>query len=205
MFNAIGQPRFNSPLVRFFGMKIGGAAAPTLAPEIAPSFDVNQMDDPTLPWLRGEQLVSAVAAVSAAPANYSEAALRNPSGSGVIAIVEQLQMLATGQIMIAKVQADAGDLVSVQSPLARDTRWGGLASGLTIPVRFTSRNTSNTAPAAPYSWIGYGTPGNEMIDFPVVLAPGAELRLFCNTVNTAAYFTVLFRVRPLPNEETQTG
>lgn len=202
MFNAIGQPRWNSPLVRFFGMKVGQAPAPTLAPEIAPSFDVNQRDDPSLAFLRGEKLASYGTTIAAAVGFYSTAALRNPAGSGAMIEVELIQAYSLNSAVTLSLST-ISDLTSAGYCTVRDGRWGTLTTILTSG-RYTFRNDS----AGPLSGqrimqVPAGVVG--LLPIPVILAPGNALIIETAAVNQGLTFAFHFRERTLPNEETQTG
>lgn len=200
VFNAIGQPRWNSPLVRFFGMKIGGAAAPSLAPEIAPSFDVNQQDDAQLAFLRGEKRASYGAQINAAPGFYTTAALRNPTGSGVLVIVRRIVGYSTGGWVNVSL-SQISDLTNAGSCTAMDTRWG--ANNLTS-ARYTFRNDS----AGPLSGARIAQLRNGIEtyqDMPVVLSPGFALILETSVVNLDLTFAFEFIERTIPAEELATG
>lgn len=200
LFNQIGQPRWNSPLIRFFGMKIGSAAAPSLAPEIAPSFDVNQQDDPTLPYLRGEQVWSVGQQVAAVAAQFSEARISNPAGSGVIAVVDQICAFVGSSVCAYKLIVDTGDLTSVGNPYPLDSRIGLVNS----PIRFTYRTSAVAQVSAPYSWLSSANdPGPNMP--PIVLHPGYAICITHLVVNQTLWFSARFRFRAVPAEELATG
>lgn len=200
-FNQIGQPRWNSPLIRFFGMKVGSAAAPTLAPEIAPSFDVNQRDDASLAFLRGEKLASYGQTISAAPGFYSTAALRNPDGSGVLLEVERILANSTNVVTVSI--SDVDDLVSSGYCTPLDSRWGRPATVQTS-ARYTYRNNSAGALSGqriliiPAGQVG-------LIEVPVLLVPDTALVIETSSVNQNLTFGFVFRERAIPAEELSTG
>lgn len=201
MFNAIGQPRFNSPLIRFFGMKIGGAAAPTLAPEIAPSFDVNQQDDPALFFLRGERLLSGYRSPAAVAAQYTRVRLRNPVGSGVLCIVDAIQAISGASV----VYGSENSLVDETTPSklnSLDGRWS--ISGGTLPTCIFS-DGANAATGSPNVFGVIGA--NELAIRPVraVLPPGSGFLAFVSVVNTSMTFTIWARERLISAEELATG
>lgn len=203
-YNVIGQPRFNSPLVRFFGMKIEGAAAPTLAPEIAPSFDVNQQDDPQLAFLRNEKLAAYGGSMAAAPGFYSTAAIRNPAGSGVILIIEEI--IATGGgagVYVNLSLSTISDLTSAGYCTPLDTRWGPLATVKTA-ARYTYRNDS----AGPLTGQLIARVSGSVLDpfkCPCILVPDTAFIIETQAVNAALVWAVRFRERPIPAEELATG
>ena len=200
LFNAIGQPRWNSPLIRFFGMKIGSAAAPSLAPEIAPSFDVNQQDDPQLCFLRGEKMGGYGRTLAAAAAFYSSAALRNPAGSGILVIVDSIQAYSTASAVTVSI-SQLSDLTSAGPCTPLDTRWG---NNVTTTARYTYRNDSaGPVAGARIMEVPQGTFG--VLKMPVVLSPGFALVIETSSVNSALAWAIRFRERSIPAEELQTG
>jgi len=200
LFNAIGQPRWNSPLIRFFGMKIGSAAAPSLAPEIAPSFDVNQQDDPQLAFLRGEKIAGYGRSLAAAAGFYSSAALRNPANSGILVIVDTIMAYSATSAATVSI-SQLNDLTSSGPCTPRDTRWG---NNVTTTARYTYRNDSaGPVAGARIAEIPAGTFG--MHEMPVVLSPGFALVLETSSVNAALAWAFRFSERSIPAEELQTG
>lgn len=202
LFNAIGQPRWNSPLIRFFGMKIGSAAAPSLSPEIAPSFDVNQQDDPTLYFLRGENLFQVAFQVAAAVGNYSQANIRNPAGSGVLCVVERVMInCGAATYGLGKIVADPGDYASVPGAIPADTRFAGVNQN--SPIRVTSQNTLAVGMSTPWSMaqLAQNTPAHTRL----ILSPGFALILQSASVNTLMTVEVTYKFRAIPAEELQTG
>lgn len=200
LFNAIGQPRWNSPLIRFFGMKIGSAAAPSLAPEIAPSFDVNQQDDPQIMFLRGEKLAGYGSAIAAAVGFYSTAQIRNPSGSGVLAIIDAVQAYSAAAWVNLSI-SQTSDLTSSGACTARDSRWQPQG---TTSVRYGFRNDSAGAlTGARFQVIRTGTLG--LIPISCVLHPGYSLVIETSVVNADLTWGADFRERAIPAEELSTG
>lgn len=202
LFNLIGQPRFNGLLVRMFGMKIAGAAAPTLSPEIAPSIDVNQMDDAAMAFLRGEKLAGWAQTVAASVGNYSVGQLRNPAGSGQLIVVEQLQ-IGTNNVNFG-ILATTTDLASTDTAFARDTRWRDAAGSLQALGRVSYQNSSAVAPS---DWrIGRNVASaTDPIPLDVVIAPGYALVWYPIVQNSGISWSVQWRERALPAEETNTG
>jgi hypothetical protein len=200
LFNAIGQPRWNSPLVRFFGMKIGGAAAPSLAPEIAPSFDVNQMDDPQLLYLRGERRGGYGGILTAAVGFYGTAAIRNPAGSGILVIVESVLASVTGNPAYYSI-SQISDLTSAGSANSFDARYG---TNSQTTARYTFRNDS----AGPLTGARLGViPAGQMdpINVGAVLPPNYAFIVETANVNAQMIWAISFRERAIPAEELATG
>jgi hypothetical protein len=207
MFNQIGQPRWNSPLVRMFGMKIGGAAAPTLAPEVAPSIDVNQMDDAAMYFVRGEKLCGAmVTTIAAAASNYSRFVIRNPADSGVLLITETIGVIGTVKCYAIMTATTVDDATAVLG-FVRDRRW--VNAGLTNTSAILSAgNASAVEPNAGNGklWFSQSVPNGEYQPLNIVIPPGSALYVYCSSVNTAiTNVGILWRERAVAAEELATG
>lgn len=200
LFNQIGQPRWNSPLVRFFGMKVHGAAAPCLAPEIAPGFDVNQMDDPSLPFLRGEKRMMMSLALSAAPGFFSSIILRNPAASGILVVVQRVLLIVGGITNVGTI-ASTADLTNSIRGRVLDTRMGTGTGAAVMSSRNDSAGPIVGTPIARHTTTNVD--GWQQLE--VVISPGFALCLESSVVNQALTASLQWWERPLPAEEESTG
>lgn len=215
IFNGINQGRFNSLLIRMFGMKISGAAAPSLAPEIAPSMDVNQQDDPSVFFLRGDRLAFGYASGAAPGAgNYRAIGFHNPVGSGVIAVLTRYRLNTSV----------AGDMIGVVSPQApfvsatltlqrqfRERRWGltvnqpacGPVIGVTITPYSALAAGQSVLHRIPAGQVGYDI---EVKSPGIVLPPGFQFTIGHETIATPVVkIDWEWIERPVPAEELATG
>lgn len=202
LFNQIGQPRWNSPLVRFFGMKGGSPPAPTLAPEIAPSFDINQRDDPSLAYLRNEKLAGYGTTLSAAVGFYSTAALRNPANSGMLIEVQRVLAYSLNSTVTISLST-ISDLTSAGACTPYDTRWGPLTTIFTAG-RYTFRNDS-AGPLSGQRLMQVPAGVTSMIELGTLLVANTALIIETAAVNQGLTFAFQFRERPIPAEELATG
>lgn len=200
--NAITQPRWNSPLIRFFGLKVSGAAADTLSPEIAPSFDINQQDDAQLAYLRGEKLGAFGFVLTSAAGFYSTAALRNPANSGVLVTVKGIQFFSQGSQINLSLSTIA-DLTSSGYCTPLDTRWGPLATVKTSS-RYTYRNDS-AGPLTGQRIAQYRSNVQHYVDTPILLVPDTALIIETSVVNADLTWGIWFSERAIPAEELSTG
>lgn len=215
IFNGINQGRFNSLLIRMFGMKISGAAAPSLAPEIAPSMDVNQQDDPSVFFLRGDRLAFGYASGAAPGAgNYRAIGFHNPTGSGVLAVLKRYTIntsVAGDMIGVVSPQAPFLSATLTQQRQFRERRWGTTvaqpACGPVIGVTIT-----------PYSALAAGQcklhripaaqVGQDIVyhEPEIVLPPGFQYGIGHETIATPVIAMNWEWVeRPIPAEELATG
>ncbi len=198
-FNEILVGRWNQLLTKMFSMK-GGAPAPQLEPAVRPVFSIVSEEDPDLHYVRGESLCSAVLDVPGVAANQSIMQLRNPPGSGVLAIVERaIVALGAGSNIAAGVQASAFLLPILPVPGAvifRDTRSRGTP---TCTIR--GQNGVAGFPAPSIFNVFANTPPFTIQPVEVILAPGFEFTVYCTGNNIELLGAIHWRERPLEASE----
>ncbi len=200
-FNLITNPRRAGWLVRAFAMKVAGSPAPTLAPEVAPSIDVNQMDDPALFFLRGERLQSLAYAFAASVGNANQLQLRNPPNSGVLLIITGITHNGASLFQHGT-GVQAGDLAGgTLQPQPRDGRWIGVGGTRGTAIASWAQVA---APSVPVQCI---LPANSLDFHPlqIVVPAGSAWQGANGSVNAADYIAVQYIERPVQAEELQTG
>lgn len=203
--NRIGQPRFSGLLQRFFGMKGEVNPAPILAPEIAPSYDVNQMDDPTLLYLRGERRFAAYVNIGAGGAgNWSAAQLRNPVDSNTLAIVEEQFLFCSTINVLAALQIGLAAYVNVQAPSPLDSRFFDAGTNYRPACGVTSSTALVASPAGFVIDTQLQTQV-QRITRPVVLSPGFSMTWYPNLANSALIAVIYWRERVINQDELRTG
>lgn len=207
LMNYIGQPRFSAMLSRMMGMKGQGmAAAPMLAPEIGPSVDVNQMDDPAQFFTRNERLAAHVSAgIGAAVGNYGRMELRNPATSGMLFIVESLLYVCANAGFAALVQTTT-DEATLRATFIRDSRWLGVGIGGAAGI-MSFGNASPLEPNAGNGKLMYIAPNaTGYVPGAFVIPPGHALYVYTSVVNVAISFGGMFwRERLVQQDELATG
>ena len=139
--------RWADQLRRMFGMAGVEAVSADLSPEISP---VIVLEEPTidLAFLKGERQVFMTAVVAAAAGFNSKVRIRNPPGSGVIALIKLVTMFsASTATMRLAVNQFTTDLDVSLDTVVPDPRWGAL--GLGIPASTLVASSSNTQASAP--------------------------------------------------------
>lgn len=212
-FNQISTGRFNSLLIRLFGMKISGAAAPSLAPEIAPSLDVNQYDDPQVFFLRGDRLAFGYVS-GAAPGvnNYRYNGIVNPTNSGVLCVVTRIRVHSstTGSVLgLVSPQAPAIGGTPSNSRQFRERRWAATVNQPTCTLN-TLATTQSPAALPSGQCALYTLPTSnvavEVVQPGIVLPPGFDFQLAHTTIQTPDLITNFEWIeRPIPAEELATG
>lgn len=201
LFNQITNARLVSPLVRFFGMKTQGNPAPTLAPEVQPTFDVNAQSDAAAYFTRRSRLFGTRFSVSAVVGQNSEAQIRNPANSGVLLVIRKLGVFSTSYIGYGCriTTADYGTIITDGSQF--DTRW--LLSSASSKAAIVSAQTN----AIPIFYSGGYIFANDIgeRDMSIVVAPGSSFNILANSANAAIFVSCSWEERPVAPEELQTG
>lgn len=200
-FNQILNGRWSPQVVRLFGLKVIESPVPTLAPEIAPSFDVNDRHDATISLLRQEKLIGGVAIVNAVAGQNGQVRLRNPVNSGVLVEIERIA--ATNSVTsVAGWLATTSDLTPTAA-YVKDTRWQTL-NGTGTSAAILSTTTTAVLPSI--NRVAVLPSGiNDQMLLPFVLTPGFALDFHVLTVNTGLSLGIEWRERAYPPEEQQTG
>lgn len=213
-FNAIGNGRFSALLTRTFWIKSGEAAAPTLADEITPVVEVNNQSDPAMAYLRNERLAGGWNVIVPNATEYGYVRLVNPFGSGVLAIIDRIQIAASaaGNLFWVVNNGYAGTTISGKSASFRDVRW---YNGTAQPVCGVAGYSSVLDPA------GYGALWQfdrliasnyddpiVIVNPGIVLPPGTTCEVGHGTAslaNPGIEGAFLWRERPVAAEELSTG
>ncbi|SRR6266851_890438 len=118
--NEILVGRFNKGLQRVFGIK-GGPPVATLAPEVMPTVTIASGVETR--YLEAWNRYSMSVLLTGGAAANAGIQLRNPPGSGLIAVVEQISFTVTiATEVIITTAAQIGDLTTAQTPVSLDGR-----------------------------------------------------------------------------------
>ena len=195
MQNEIQVARYSGLLHKLLDMK-EGAPSPTLATDIFPMLAL-ESDRPEWAFLAGERLCFMQWHDAAVVAEYSSLGLRNPVASGVLVVVESMNvMIATGGYALGM---RGNSTVDAANPgRTRDSRTAAQATAAQMVER-----TQGTVPAYPM-WTGAVISNtNGFSEFPVILTPGWELMIWNATVNSNITVAFTWRERALGSSETR--
>lgn len=199
----IQRSRFADSLTRFFGLNSSNPA-PELGSQILPT--INVLDaDPALFYLRSEKLCTG-SDFQGPPGggNYSWVGLLNPTGSGLLAIVDTLYMyasVATDLVLHVGPAAVGPGTLGIRR--ATDLRWTNMTPVCT--VNGVSQATDPfTLPATATKY--YTLAAGEKLTVPsprIILTPGNTLWIGAGVVATPIIMcTFDWRERSLPSEES---
>jgi hypothetical protein len=190
--NDIKRARLNDFLVRLLGLDVG-PPAPYVAGEVNPVVQLLNPLDADLRWARGEKQYGATVDV-AAGVNFPQVRLRNPSGSGVVVVVE-LIIAAPGVALrcvagMGALTTDLPTLPAAGNYAATDSR-AGIVSGTNLnrgAANVTSDNNAPTQQPPNVFNCSVAAGGCFKYERELILAPGSGLDVWVPTA--AATFVV---------------
>jgi hypothetical protein len=212
--NEIQVGRFNGLLHKLLAMK-EGAPSPSLAPELVAAV-VLEHDRPEYSFLAGEIRAACPILQTSAAAGRIRHELRNPADSGVLCVVDRIDVSTTLsiqnlQVRIANTLSEAVLAEGTVPAIALDLRAAQPNNTAPQPV-FGSFDRVNADPggsAIVYqiqtSNSGSGWYFDLMARNPVILAPGTQMFVVWTTsaASQSLFSNFLFRTRPLEPSETR--
>jgi hypothetical protein len=187
--------RFEQLLTRRFNV-LGGAPSPQLTPEITPVYAfLEQAQDQALMAVK---LCTASLSQAAVAAKRGVLQLRNPTGSGIVAVVTRVAAFHTDagaqtqSFAVGLVPGDLANLPAAGGITVRDTRWTGAPT-----CRFTSDASPATILNANLAL--QNTSQNQQLEYlqPVVLSPGFSLQMSLGANNIVYAGSVAWAEIPL--------
>lgn len=181
--NSIEGGRWDNLLRKFFTIKERGVA-PSLAPEIVPTIQVEPSDNPTFDFLRNTRLCGGRAQQGAVAANFSQIELRNPTGSETLVVVTRINTwsIADNSFGIRVGTNSAAGVPTGQGN--RDLRW--LSGNFGLIQRTVARILIDAvgAPLGFELWEMRAL-ANVQVEFPevIILPPGFSVFADIFTVN----------------------
>jgi hypothetical protein len=201
----IEQGRWSELLRRYTGAAGVTEVASELAPEIAPAF-VLETERPEWYFLKGERLMGYRINVSALAGQNSGVKLRNPTTSGIIAIVTKLDISgdATNQVVTLTTGADTADFTTVSGTVPRDGRWLAINGACVVSFQNNAAGgNSFDGGQVPLAFETY-----RVIDYtvnPFVLMPGFSLRILSANVNFNLLGSIAWLEKRLDQLEQGSG
>lgn len=197
--NEIQVGRQNAVLHKLLAMK-EGAPSPILAPEVIPVL-VLESDRPEWAFLAGEALCWGFVEPGAVVGQIAYCELRNPAGSGVLCVVEEVVLAsATASAFFALGIGSYAPLSAASASIVRDTR--------ILPGRPSCSLASINTAASPGGINGYKilqSTGSDpvIIRTPIILSPGTLLAIQTTNMNIGIRVSVSWRERTLEPSETR--
>ncbi len=203
LFNETLAGRFNEVIRRLHQVK--QTPAPQISPEIFHGI-ILENDRPEYHSLHGGFLWAMRRVSGAVALNFSNVGIRNPTGSGLLVVVENISVDNAGAVTQAynlRTRAQ-GTFASTATSFFRDSRRG---FGGNCPVLVCDDNTTTGAfgsgPLETITVLG-GQSGEPFLSTPYVLTPGFELIVAPNSVNQACDVDWAGYARPITDEELKS-
>jgi hypothetical protein len=198
LYNEILAGRFNRLLQKMLQLK-GPAPAPQLSSEITPALDVE--DIPVeLRVLMNYNLYGVALQVPAVAAQNAGAQLRNPLGSGVIAVIEQIFFSASAASVAAVTTAynNPANMTNSFVGTRRDLRAQG-----TSQIPSSGNNFADLAFGLYQGTFAAASMTPLILDrhqeIPVL--PGQAVRVNNSTQNTQTWISIIWRERAIEESE----
>jgi hypothetical protein len=199
-YNEILVGRYNRMLQKLFSMK-GGAVAPQLASEIAPTFPFFSGAEHRIleSWSR---FALGINIATQGAGNQNSLRLVNPKGSNIVAVLERL-LVVTPAIDVGILDyfpVAPAALVNANTPVSLDNRDQRQFSALLLSNGPVVVGGSSTAMVV-------GTLAGTTADFivtdiqEIALAPNSALQIRCGALNSSMIATMLWRERFLEDSE----
>lgn len=206
-FNEINAGRYNRFIQKLFNMK-GGPPARQLASDVTMVFPFFSGAEHRFLESWNRYAVSVL--VAGVAANTSAVRIRNPSTSGVIAVLEKVEITlpnAAERITMQQGGVTTGDLASAFS--MTNNRLDPRQSNVNPALVVSSQNSAPSVPGLTNSFnlsqalINAAVPYNYILtDFQeLTLAPGDAMQWFGNSLNSEIVVNIVWRERALEDSE----
>lgn len=196
--------RWSEQLRRMLGQKGQEVIAGELSPEVSPTIQLEGMS-PEWDFLKQVRDCRMVGVLGASALNTGVFRIRNPAGSGVIALIKAVGVETRGAAILMTVTSGAqtADLGTAVNMVVPDGRWN--ATGTTDTALVGSTNNAADA-VAPAGDVLYATRGNanepRVYPHPWVLMPGFASDFGLAEINAAVNVFAVWTERQLPALET---
>lgn len=175
--------RFSDLLRRLLSMSGVSTVASELAPEISPVFVLEQ-ERPEWEFLKNAKLCTSQFSVTPVAAQFPQARLRNPPGSGIVAVFTDFNWAVglTSVVNLWRVTTLL-DMAGPANTMSRDTR----LAALNISGLIATQQTSAVALTGDFFYHAVNNAGEDTmpIKVPFVLTPGFAIDIGGETVNSS--------------------
>lgn len=194
--NALQRTHLSSALTRILGATKGSSGIERYGETLTPTLDL--WSRPEWAYPRKEWLVALAVSGGPVAGEYTIAALVNPAGSNVLAVIERVEMWASAQAFLWAARAldtvATATLGLVGRGIARDARNTG---GTLLPGRCNVYVGTDAAAVGTEFYAGSTPAGGGNFGscnaVPLVLSPGQAFLFRSGTANVANTFSLSWR------------
>jgi len=200
--NELGASRISRMLQRFFQVKGSNTPVPQLAPEIMPTFETG---NPPFDALFLEGVIPYWRAVSIAAGGAGNGAtvrLRNPTASGMVAVVKLIATSCSGNgnIEFQPISDASADLTNVLQGVGRDGR-SNFGAAQASACRFSYETAAISAFGTGGFMYNNGTLQAHRIEVELALFPGQIFQVREQVGNLVLVCSMLWTERPVDDGE----
>lgn len=172
--------RFSELMRRYLSMAGVVQVTEELAPEISSVF-ILESERPEWEFLKGSKLCTSQISVTSVAAVQATGRIRNPVGSGVMAIIDKLNFSVDGNAVVICYRLEtAVDLGFIVATMCRDTRF----PALNVSALIASQD--NVGTAGDFFFHSHLLALTSLqLELPVVLLPGFAIDINCETNATS--------------------
>lgn len=186
-------------------MKGQQTVAAELSPEISPTIQLESSADIEWDFLKSVKRLGCSERIAANVAGGGQMRFRNPAGSGVLAVFDELRVHSNGAVrMTIQVIETGADLLNSALTVAMDTRWEQAAFAQQSAVLATFQNTTTigVGTGTIYTNVFHLERTDNIFNRQIVLAPGFAVGIGSVTSNQLFAGTAYWHERQLPALET---
>lgn len=163
----------------------------SLATDLFPMLDVADGQIPDLAWTAGVRICSSFGGISGVVAKYSGVTLRNPTGSGVLAVVRSIRTDVRALLRLNFDDPGSVGVLGITNTMI-DTRSGDSTAVHQRPT-LEPREYSSATPTGVLA--GFVQAASTSEDFPCVLVPGTALGIWGEVLNTDFFCSLVWQER----------
>lgn len=193
--------RFSELLRRTLGMKGQQTVAAELSPEVSPVIELESAEDQEWDFLKGVRQVSWSAQIAANVGAAGQGQLRNPPGSGVLAVVTNIEMAGvSAQQFAITFNRETIDLTNTALTVARDGRWQTTSIFQQSALIATFRNATGAVPVGAGTIYISGRDVRVPVHYSqqIVMPPGSNLIFGGISANDIVWVSCDWHERQIP-------
>lgn len=192
--------RFSDLLRRSLGMKGQTSVAADLSPEVSPTIELESAGSQEWDFLKQLRQLGMAQSIAANVGAGAQLMMRNPAGSGVIAVISEIRIIPSGAATLALTfDRVLVDLVSTALTVARDSRWLPSVIGQQATMVVTFANATGAVPVGNGTlYVGDQAAGTTFQwTNQIVMGPGSRVIFGSTSANVEVRVSASWRERQI--------